>query len=324
MINYYVHAGLASERRRDLMAEAQAARRAGQARSYRRRTGMSAARRPPLCWLASWLPSGWRAGPGFVPRGKRTVLRDGSEVLIRPVQGADAPLLAGGFARLSARSRQMRFLTVKKELSPAELRYFTEIDHHDHEALGAVDPGDGRGVGVPGMSGPRKTRRPPRLPSPSWMPGTAGDSAPNCWLSCRTVPAPKASAASPRWSRRTMRRWPAWRARWGQILPAASPPPWSMRSCWSQRRIRITPSAGQGNPAHRPPLDQALRIGVCGRRFSSATPNCRCSLTRFGGSQRRRLCRAGLRRGGHREVKPGRGGACPAARRGQDARRLLR
>jgi RimJ/RimL family protein N-acetyltransferase len=69
-------------------------------------------------------------------------------VLIRPVQGADAPLLAGGFARLSARSRQMRFLTVKKELSPAELRYFTEIDHHDHEALGAVDPGDGRGVGV--------------------------------------------------------------------------------------------------------------------------------------------------------------------------------
>ena len=28
------------------------------------------------------------------------------------------------------------------------MRYFTEIDHHDHEALGAVDPGDGRGVGV--------------------------------------------------------------------------------------------------------------------------------------------------------------------------------
>ena len=42
----------------------------------------------------------------------------------------------------------MRFLAVKKELSPAEVRYFTEVDHHDHEALGAVDPGDGRGVGV--------------------------------------------------------------------------------------------------------------------------------------------------------------------------------
>jgi len=76
------------------------------------------------------------------------VLRDGSEVLIRPVQGTDAPLLADGFARLSARSRQMRFLRTKNELSPAELRYFTEIDHHDHEALGAVDRANGRGVGV--------------------------------------------------------------------------------------------------------------------------------------------------------------------------------
>jgi RimJ/RimL family protein N-acetyltransferase len=112
---------------------------------------MAAARRPLLRWLAGWLPSGWNgwlAEPRYASGGKRTVLRDGSEVLIRPVQSADAPLLADGFARLSARSRQMRFLTVKKELSAAELRYFTEIDHHDHEALGAVDRADGRGVGV--------------------------------------------------------------------------------------------------------------------------------------------------------------------------------
>ena len=76
------------------------------------------------------------------------VLRDGSAVLIRQVQSADAPLLADGFARLSAQSRQMRFLTTKKELSPAELRYFTDVDHHDHEALGALDHADGRGVGI--------------------------------------------------------------------------------------------------------------------------------------------------------------------------------
>ena len=151
MISYHIQAMLASERRNTFLAEMETARRVRQARSYRRRTGMSAARRPPLRWLASWLPSGWngwRAGLQYASRGKRTMLRDGSEVLIRPVQSADAPLLADGFARLSARSRQMRFLTVKKELSAAELRYFTEIDHHDHEALGAVDPGDGRGVGV--------------------------------------------------------------------------------------------------------------------------------------------------------------------------------
>jgi EmrB/QacA subfamily drug resistance transporter len=81
-------------------------------------------------------------------QAKTVLLRDGSRVLIRQVQGADAPLLADGFDRLSIRSRQMRFLTRKKELSPAELRYFTEVDHRDHEALGALDPADGRGVGV--------------------------------------------------------------------------------------------------------------------------------------------------------------------------------
>ena len=42
----------------------------------------------------------------------------------------------------------MRFPTPKKELSPAELSYFTDLDHHDHEALGALDHGDGRGVGI--------------------------------------------------------------------------------------------------------------------------------------------------------------------------------
>jgi RimJ/RimL family protein N-acetyltransferase len=75
-------------------------------------------------------------------------LRDGSKVLIRPVRSTDAPLLADGFARLSPQSRQLRFLTGKEELSRAELRYLTDVDHHDHEALGAVSQADGRGVGV--------------------------------------------------------------------------------------------------------------------------------------------------------------------------------
>jgi len=34
------------------------------------------------------------------------------------------------------------------ELSQAELRYSTRVDHHDHEALGALDDRTGRGVGV--------------------------------------------------------------------------------------------------------------------------------------------------------------------------------
>jgi RimJ/RimL family protein N-acetyltransferase len=90
--------------------------------------------------------------PGGPPRlaaeGTPVVLRDGSAVLIRQVRSTDAPLLADGFARLSPQSRRMRFLGAKTTLSPAELRYFTEVDHHDHEAIGALSAADGRGVGI--------------------------------------------------------------------------------------------------------------------------------------------------------------------------------
>jgi RimJ/RimL family protein N-acetyltransferase len=80
--------------------------------------------------------------------GTPATLRDGSTVLIRQVRGTDAPLLADGFARLSARSRRMRFLSTKTTLSASELRYFTDVDHHDHEALGALSPTDGWGAGI--------------------------------------------------------------------------------------------------------------------------------------------------------------------------------
>jgi RimJ/RimL family protein N-acetyltransferase len=88
------------------------------------------------------------ARPRPAMQGTPTTLRDGSTVLIRQVRGTDAPLLADGFARLSARSRRMRFLSAKTTLSASELRYFTDVDHHDHEALGALSPADGRGVGI--------------------------------------------------------------------------------------------------------------------------------------------------------------------------------
>ena len=83
-----------------------------------------------------------------VPEGRTVVLRAGSAVLIRQVRSTDAALLADGFGRLSAASRQMRFLGVKKELSAAELRYLTDVDHHDHEALAALDRAGGQGVGI--------------------------------------------------------------------------------------------------------------------------------------------------------------------------------
>jgi RimJ/RimL family protein N-acetyltransferase len=148
VINNHIQAAMAAERQRDLLADAEVDRQVRHIRSHRRRPDLRTARQRPVRKVVGWLLPRLRPAARNASRGLPTVLRDGSEVLIRPVEAADAPLLADGFARLSARSRQMRFLTGKRELSPAELRYFTEIDHHDHEALGAVDRANGRGVGV--------------------------------------------------------------------------------------------------------------------------------------------------------------------------------
>ena len=78
----------------------------------------------------------------------RLHLRDGSSVTIRPIVPADAPLLVDAFERLSLTSRHQRFLGSKTTLTPADLRRFTVVDHHDHEALIALSTADGRAVGV--------------------------------------------------------------------------------------------------------------------------------------------------------------------------------
>src|SRR3954466_9212929 len=75
-------------------------------------------------------------------------LRDGSEIEIRPVTPADRRLLLSGFQRFGERSRRQRFFGVKIKLTEAELAFFTEVDHHDHEALGALDARTGAGVGI--------------------------------------------------------------------------------------------------------------------------------------------------------------------------------
>ena len=75
-------------------------------------------------------------------------LRDGQQILIRPIGPDDRDELAAGLARLSPESRYRRFFTPTAELSPEALDYLTEVDHHDHEALVAVEPGTGHGIGV--------------------------------------------------------------------------------------------------------------------------------------------------------------------------------
>lgn len=75
-------------------------------------------------------------------------LRDGSRTVIRPIAPDDKELVRAGFARLSPGSRYRRFLTPMARLSERQLAYLTEVDHHDHEALVAVDPDSGEGLGV--------------------------------------------------------------------------------------------------------------------------------------------------------------------------------
>ena len=150
MIHPDILAALARERSGTFLAAAKTARQARQARRHRRPGRASGTGTTPLRRLLPWLQGrSPRPGP---PRpaaeGTPVVLRDGSAVLIRQVRSTDAPLLADGFARLSPRSRRMRFLSAKTTLSAAELRYFTEVDHHDHEAIGALSAADGRGVGI--------------------------------------------------------------------------------------------------------------------------------------------------------------------------------
>ena len=149
MISHHVYTVLALAHKQ---AQMEAARQAHQARLHRRRAGRSRAGRSLLGRIANRLRACWSrvGGQRLRPGVKRrpVMLRDGSTVVIRQVQATDAPLLVDGFTRLSARSRQMRFLTRKNELTQAELRYFTEVDHHDHEALAALNPADGRGVGI--------------------------------------------------------------------------------------------------------------------------------------------------------------------------------
>jgi RimJ/RimL family protein N-acetyltransferase len=74
-------------------------------------------------------------------------LPGGEQVLIRPLAPADAPELLRGLEHLSPRSLHRRFLGPPR-IGPAELRYLTDVDHHDHEALGAGDPATGAGLGV--------------------------------------------------------------------------------------------------------------------------------------------------------------------------------
>lgn len=70
---------------------------------------------------------------------EQVTLRDGRAIELRLGRADDRELLRRGFERLSPESRYRRFFTPKPRLSEAELDYLTQVDQHDHIAIGAFE-----------------------------------------------------------------------------------------------------------------------------------------------------------------------------------------
>jgi GNAT superfamily N-acetyltransferase len=81
-------------------------------------------------------------------RAIRRRLNSGDEVLVRPIRPEDKRGLREGIEGLAPQSRYRRFFTTTPALGAAQLRYLTEIDHHEHEALLAIDPQTRNGIAV--------------------------------------------------------------------------------------------------------------------------------------------------------------------------------
>jgi GNAT superfamily N-acetyltransferase len=88
---------------------------------------------------------------------RRAELRDGREILLRSIRPSDRERLIAGLRRLSPASRYLRFHAAVQELSDDQLEYLTEVDHHDHEAIVALDLAD---LEIPGVGVARYIREP--------------------------------------------------------------------------------------------------------------------------------------------------------------------
>jgi acetyltransferase len=66
-------------------------------------------------------------------------LKNGTRVLVRPIEPTDKAELEAGLHRLSDATVHKRFLAPKPRFTAAELRYLTEVDGHDHVALVAEE-----------------------------------------------------------------------------------------------------------------------------------------------------------------------------------------
>jgi RimJ/RimL family protein N-acetyltransferase len=95
------------------------------------------------------------AEPAAIVFPLKTELRDGTRILIRPLQLEDQVDLVRGFEKLSMDSRRFRFLSPIHKLSKYQLKTLIEVDNLHHVALGVKDIGR---RGKPGIAVARFVR----------------------------------------------------------------------------------------------------------------------------------------------------------------------
>jgi len=87
--------------------------------------------------------------PGYPQEYRRLVtLRDGRDVLIRPIQPSDAPALAQAIQSADADTIRRRYLGRHPQVTPELLHYLTTVDYASRFALIAVEPASQRGVAI--------------------------------------------------------------------------------------------------------------------------------------------------------------------------------
>ena len=94
-------------------------------------------------------------------------LKDGREILIRPIRPDDKRTIEESWPEISSQARYFRFFRAVEELSQEELKYFTEVDQLNHVASSPLTRKTKRPAVSEWLAGfvPPKVRRPLNLPS---------------------------------------------------------------------------------------------------------------------------------------------------------------
>lgn len=88
------------------------------------------------------------SSPSALPDPELLTLKDGTQVIMRPIRPDDAEDLQTAFQRLSMESIYLRFLSFKKELPKEEARYLASVDYTSRMAFVAICKENNRDIVV--------------------------------------------------------------------------------------------------------------------------------------------------------------------------------